>query len=94
MLERAAGPQTAAAMVMFGQTLDGARAAEVGLVWRCVPDESLTNEAVDFAAHATEVPRDLGRTIKTTLREAPWHPDFPTAVAVELERQRASFSAR
>jgi enoyl-CoA hydratase len=94
MLERAVGPQAAAAMVMFGQSLDGARAADVGLAWRCVPDESLTNEAVDFGAHAAEVPRELARTIKASLREAPWHPDFPTAVAVELERQRASFSAR
>jgi enoyl-CoA hydratase len=94
MLERAVGPQGAAAMVLFGERIDGARAVEVGLAWRCVPDESLANEAVDFAAHAAEVPRELARTIKTTLREAPWHPDFPTAIAVELERQRASFLAR
>jgi len=37
MLERAVGPQAAAAMVLFGERVDGERAAAIGLAWRCVP---------------------------------------------------------
>ena len=33
--------QTAKAMVLFGEVLDGARAAEVGLAWKCVADDEL-----------------------------------------------------
>ena len=50
MLDRAVGPQTAAAMVLFGAALDGPRAAEVGLAWACHPDDQLLDEAVAFAA--------------------------------------------
>ena len=52
MLDRAVGPQTAAAMVLFGAALDGARAAEVGLAWACHPDDRLIDEAVEFARRA------------------------------------------
>src|SRR5580700_8779167 len=41
MLERAVGPQAAAAMVLFGAKIDGVRAAEIGLAWACHPDIEL-----------------------------------------------------
>ncbi len=91
MLERAAGPQVAAAMNLFGERVDGARAAELGLAWRCVADADLLDEAVALAARAAEVPRALARSIKQTLREVPWQPDLDTALETELERQRRSF---
>src|SRR5580765_7967038 len=87
MLDRAVGPQTAAAMVLFGARLDGARAAEVGLAWACHPDEELVDRAVEFAAGAASVPRELSAAAAATLREAPWQPDFEAAVAAEVERQ-------
>ncbi len=91
MLERAVGPQAAAAMNLFGERVDGARAAELGLAWRCVPDAELLDEAVALAARAAEVPRSLARSVKQTLREVPWQPDLETALETELERQRRSF---
>lgn len=94
MLERAAGPQATAAMALFGERIDGARAAELGLAWRCVPDDVLVDEAVEFAAQAAAVPRALSRAIKASLGEAPWQPDFASAVETELTRQRASFAQR
>lgn len=91
MLERAVGPQAAAAMVLFGERVDGARAVELGLAWRCVPDGAVVDEAVALAARAAEVPREVLRPVKQTLREAPWTPDFERAVATELDRQRRTF---
>src|SRR3954462_12468782 len=87
MLERAVGPQTAAAMMLFGARLDGARAAEVGLAWACHPDDELVDRAVELAAGAASVPRELSAAAVETLREAPWQPDFDAAVASEVRRQ-------
>src|SRR5205823_197881 len=41
MLQRAIGPQGAAAMVLFGDVLNGEAAEKCGLVWRCVDDDAL-----------------------------------------------------
>jgi enoyl-CoA hydratase len=87
MLERAVGPQAAAAMVLFGQALDGARAVEVGLAWECVDDDALVDTAVEFAARAAAAPTELLARTKATLRRAPWHEDFEAAIAWEIEQQ-------
>jgi enoyl-CoA hydratase len=91
MLERAVGPQAAAALALFGDRVDGPRSAEIGLAWKCVDDDTLVDDAVALAARAADVPRELSRDIKATLRETAWMPDFDSSVAVELERQRRSF---
>jgi len=87
MLERAVGPQTAAAMVLFGQALDGPRAAEVGLAWRCVDDDALLPAAIELAAAAARVPKELTARTKATLDRVPWQPDFDSAIAYEVEQQ-------
>lgn len=92
LLDRAVGPQAAAAMVRFAERVDGPRAAEIGLAWRCVPDDELVDAAVALAARAAAAPGPLNAAVKATQREVPWQPDFDTAVAVELARQRWSAS--
>jgi enoyl-CoA hydratase len=87
MLERAVGPQAAAAIVLFGEALDGARAAEVGLAWRCHPDDELVDAAVAFAQRAAKVPPALSARAKATLRQVPWQPDFEAAIATEIGHQ-------
>jgi enoyl-CoA hydratase len=87
MLERAVGPQAAAAMVLFGERLDGERAAQVGLAWRCVADDELLDASVAFAAGAATVPKPLAARTKGTLRRVPWQPDFDAAIAFEVEHQ-------
>jgi enoyl-CoA hydratase len=87
MLERAVGPQSAAAMMLFGAAVDGPRAVEIGLAWACHPDGELLGEAIAFAARAASVPRELTAAAGATLREAPWQPDFETAIATEITRQ-------
>jgi len=91
MLERAVGPHNAAAIALFGETVDGTRAAELGLAWRCVPDATLLDEALVLATRVSELDRDLAVAIKASLREMPWQVDFAAAVTTELDRQKRSF---
>jgi len=87
MLERAVGPQAAAAMTLFGVPVDGARAVEIGLAWSCHPDGELLEAARDLAARAARAPVALLARVKSTLREAAWQPDFETAIATEVAHQ-------
>jgi len=92
LLERAVGPQAAAAMVLFGQRIGGERAAEIGLAWELVAEDALIDRAVELAARAAEAPTDLVGAVKASLHEAPWQPDFESAVTTELHRQVWSFA--
>jgi enoyl-CoA hydratase len=91
MLRRAVGPQAAAAMVLFGQVLDGAAAATAGLAWSCVDDDALVADATAFAAGAAAAPRELAIRVKQTLQSVAAVDEHNSAVAIELEAQRWSF---
>ena len=90
LLTEAVGPQAAAAMVLAGEALDGERAADVGLAWRCVDAGALLDEATRLADAAADLPRELARQVKASLRETPRLATLDDAVALELERQRWS----
>ena len=90
LLTDAVGPQAAAAMVLAGESPDGERAAEIGLAWRCVDADALLDEATRLAARAADVPRELARRVKASLRETPGLASLDDAVTLELERQRWS----
>lgn len=87
MLHRAVGPQAAAAMVLFGEALDGEAAERHGLAWRCVDDDALLDAAADLAATAAAVPPELARRTKHTLRTVASVEHHDDAVALELETQ-------
>lgn len=87
MARRALGPQGAAATILFGQSLDGREAERVGLVWRCVPDGELRTTAVETAARAASMPRELTMRIKATIATMADVRDHPAAVEAELEPQ-------
>jgi enoyl-CoA hydratase len=87
MFRRVAGPQAAAAAVLFGQVLDGREAERVGLVWRCVPDDELAPTAQAMAARAASGPRELVRKVKATLADMATIDDHESAVDRELEPQ-------
>lgn len=87
MLQRLVGPQTAAAMVLFGQVLDAAAAAERGLVWSCVDDADLLAEAVALAGRAAAGPRELAMRIKASMGLVARLDDHDGAVDAELEAQ-------
>jgi enoyl-CoA hydratase len=87
MLSRAVGPQATAAMVLFGQELNGEAAAEKGLAWQCVEDDALIGEATALAHRAAQVPRELSLRAKDTLAAMPAIDDHGEALEVELEAQ-------
>jgi enoyl-CoA hydratase len=87
MLRRRIGPQAAAAMVLFGQVVDGPRAAEIGLAWACVPDEDLQAEARKLAAAAAATPRGLAERAKASLQAMATIDDHEAAVDRELAPQ-------
>ncbi|HET6950623.1 MAG TPA: enoyl-CoA hydratase [Acidimicrobiales bacterium] len=87
MLQRKVGPQTAAAMVLFGQVVDGEAAARLGLAWSCVPDGELVETARSMAAVAAAAPRDLVERIVHTMSDAWSIGDHEAAVERELEPQ-------
>jgi enoyl-CoA hydratase len=87
MLERLVGPQVTAAMVLFGEDLDGDGAARARLVLRCVDDDVLLAEALVLAERAAGAPAALVDRVKRTLREIVAIGALDDAVDLELEAQ-------
>jgi len=87
MARRVMGPQGAAAVVLFGEVLDGDGAERAGLVWRCVDDDALLGEAGALAARAAAGPPALARRVKSTLATVAAVETHEEAVAVELDAQ-------
>lgn len=87
MLQRIVGPQTARAMVLFGEVLDAQAAVRRGLAWRAVDDEALLEEAHTMAARAASAPRELAIKTKATMRDIAALDEHPAAVERELEPQ-------
>lgn len=87
MLQRAVGPQAAAAMVLFGEVVDSATAEKHGLVWRTVGDDELLDEAKALAAKCAAAPLGVLKRIKSTLRAVADMDDHDAAVELELEAQ-------
>ena len=86
-LRRVTDRQAAMAMVLFGEVVDGPRAAEIGLAWRCVPDDELLGAARTLAARAAAGPPELVRRMKATLVATDTVTSGEEAVALELEPQ-------
>jgi len=79
--------QTVKAMVLFGEVLDGARAAEVGLAWRCVPNDELLATAEALAAKAANAPRELLMRTKDTIHRTSSITESDAAIDNELDTQ-------
>ncbi len=87
MLQRSIGPAAARAMVLFGEVLNGPEAETVGLVWRCVDDSVLLDEAIALATRAANTPRELLQRTKATLDDCLTINDHDTAIELELTTQ-------
>jgi enoyl-CoA hydratase len=87
MLRRVAGPQVAAAAVLFGEVLDGAEAERVGLALRCVDDDALAATAQEMAARAASAPRELAIETKRTIGAMAAIASHEEAVDREIEPQ-------
>lgn len=66
-LRRITDLQTTMALVLFGEVVDGEKAAEIGLAWKCVADEELLPTALTLATRAASAPADLVRAMKKTI---------------------------
>jgi enoyl-CoA hydratase len=87
MMRNLVGPQAAAALVLFGEVLDGAAAERAGLVWRCVEPEELLPAAIALAAKAGSHPKALTAATKATLADMAGIDDHDAAVQRELGPQ-------
>lgn len=65
LLARAAGPDAAAAMGMMGATIDGRRAAEIGMAWEACADDQVEDRARDLLAPIAADPA-LARKVKSS----------------------------
>jgi len=88
MVQRALGPQGAAALTLFGDVLDAEEAERVGLVHRRADD--VVAAAVEAAARAAAAPRDLVVTTKATMRLTAGMTSQADAVEVEVRAQAQS----
>ncbi|CAM8623998.1 CaiD Enoyl-CoA hydratase/carnithine racemase [Acidimicrobiia bacterium] len=86
-LRRITDLQSTMAMVLFGEVIDGPRAAEIGLAWRCVPDAELLAEAQTLAARAAAGPPELVRRMKATILGMDAITNSDDAVSAEIGPQ-------
>ncbi len=87
LLQRIASPQSAAAAVLFGETLDAQAAWRSGVVFAVVPEDQLLGRARAMADRAAEADRELLSRVKTTLAEIPSQGSLDGAVQRELVDQ-------
>lgn len=92
LLQRLAGREAAAALALFGESLDGRRAVQIGLAWEAVADNRVEGRAMELAAIAAADPA-LAQFAANSFRmegDSPLRLD----VAVEFERGRQLWSLR
>lgn len=92
LLERLVGPQTAAAMVLFGQRVTGPEAVPAGLALASVPGDELADRAATLAAGAARVDRELLRRTKNTLRTVVAEPQLTHEQVLAAETQAQFWS--
>jgi len=68
VLPRLVGPARAMGLALLGDKLPAEKAEQWGLIWRCVPDEALMDEAMAMAEHFAKAPtKGLAFTKKAML---------------------------
>ena len=72
LLGRTGQREAAAAMALFGEGIDGARAAELGLAWQALDDDEVEGAAAALAARAAKDPELARRTARSMRAE--WGP--------------------
>ena len=86
MLARLVGKARATEMMLLGERIHGPRAAEWGLIYKCVPDAVLIEEAMTLAARLAAGPTVALGMMRQGLAAA-LESDYATALAGEAERQ-------
>lgn len=93
LLGRTGRREAAAALTLFGEGVDGRRAAALGLAWAAVPDAEVEEAALALARVPAADP-ELARATARSLRTELGPPALPWAAALELERASQMWSMR
>jgi enoyl-CoA hydratase len=84
------GRQGAAAMSLFGESLDGEEAARRGIAWRCLPEGDLDAAVMEYASRAAKLDRPLAARVRTTLDDSAGVHRSADAIELELPVQQWS----
>lgn len=86
-LQQRLGPARAMALFLIGDRLPAEKAAEWGLIWRCVEDTDLMNEAFALASQLSKAPAHAAPELRAALKAAQRN-DLSTQLDYECQRQR------
>jgi enoyl-CoA hydratase len=84
LLGRALGYPATVALTVFGQEIDGRRAAEIGFAWAAVADDDVVSAAVAIADTVATDPA-LARAVVRSARQIIGPPALSREIALELE---------
>ena len=93
LLGRTGSREAVAAIGVFGEAIDGRRAAELGLAWEAVPEAEVERRAHEIAAR-TALDPELARATVRSMRLELGPPAVPWASALEAERAWQMWSLR
>lgn len=93
LMARAAGRGSAAALSLFGESIDGDRAAEIGLAWEALAADQVEARSIALAARVGREPR-LARAMAKSFREQLGPPGVSWPIALESERGLQMWSLR
>jgi len=93
LLSRSTTREAANAMQLFGVTVLGVQAVELGLAWAAVPADAVEATAMDLAKVPAADP-ELARRTARSMRTIAGPPPLPWAAALDLERAAQMWSLR
>jgi enoyl-CoA hydratase/carnithine racemase len=93
ILSRLIGREAAAAMALFGEEINGSRAAELGLAWRAPDDHKVEAQALELASRVAADP-ELARAAVGNFRKEVVNGAVGWDVAMQYERPAQMWSMR
>ncbi len=93
LLGRTGAREATSALALFGQRVDGERAAALGLAWEAVEAADVDARARELAAIPAADP-ELARRTARSLRTELGPPSLPWGAALEMERSAQMWSMR
>ena len=88
-LPRLAGQARAMGLALLGEPLLAERAEEIGLIWRCVDDDKLAEEARKLARHLATQPT-MGLALTKQAINASWANNLDRQLDLERDLQRVA----
>ncbi|MEL4073024.1 enoyl-CoA hydratase/isomerase family protein [Ochrobactrum sp. GPK 3] len=90
LLTKHIGPQAAKELIILGERHDAAKALQVGIAWKVVPDEELLKEARALALKIADRPAASVAAIKEAINEG-FHSSLEQAMARETRATVSGF---